>query len=157
MEFGHENGNFSWDASIVLSPGGVNYNKVSQAYANPAGRTLEFDVIWTAADLNSSPFTFANLSFSLQDDNAFRQVDSLAQITTPQDSVIHVALPLDSGNLAGGIGGSGFYRLTYALNTDFTFPSTSSVRVDNLFITPEPGTFLLAGLSGGLLLVRRRK
>lgn len=163
MAFGHDAGGFSWDASLVFGVGGHPiYGLLSDLANDPAGETIEFDLTYQANDLPTFQ-TFANLSFSLQSDNGFKQVDGLAQIDAAADQTIHVSIPLDGPTAGGDISGfaadSSFYRLTIALNTDGSLVGgTSTVYLDNFVITPEPTSLALVSLAaGGLALVRRRR
>lgn len=163
MAFGHSSGGFSWDSSLVFGVGGHPiYGLLSSLANDSVGETIEFDVTYQANDLPTFQ-TFANLSFSLQSDNGFKQVDGLAEINTAVDQTIHVSIPLDGPTTGGDISGfaadSSFYRLTFALNTDGSLlGGPSTVYVDNFMITPEPTSLALLGLaSSGLLLSRRRR
>ncbi|MEM8947303.1 MAG: PEP-CTERM sorting domain-containing protein [Planctomycetota bacterium] len=163
LSFGHSGGDFSWDASLVFGAGEHPiYGLLSDVANNPTDQKITFDVTYLANDLPTFS-TFANLSFSLQSDNGFKQVDGVAEINTAADQTLSVSIPLDGPTAGGDISGfasnSSFYRLTIALNTDANLlGGPSTVYIDNLTITPEPTTIVLVGMaSSGLLLVRRRK
>ena len=165
MAFGHDGGNFSWDSSLVFGVGEHPlYGLLSDLGNDATGQTINFDVTYVANDLPTFS-TFANLSFSLQSDNGFKQVDGIAEINElPNGEItIPVSLPLDGPTAGGDISGfaadSSFYRLTIALNTDGSLAGgTSTVYVDNITITPEPSSLLMAALACSVLgTVRRRQ
>lgn len=163
LSFGHLNGGFSWDPSFVIGtePADPVYQALSNAGANPAGKTIDFDITFIINDLQSYQ-NFANVTFSLQSDAGFKQVNNVAEIPGgASDTTISVSLPLDMATTGGDISGitpnSSFYRLTFALNTDSSSGLPDTAYVDNIRIVPEPASALLMSLAALTVAGRRRR
>jgi hypothetical protein len=167
---------FSWNTKAEGNS--TNLNALYQGFNNvstlPENQVfIEFDVIYHHADIPDNG-NFMNMSVYINNDNGFRQVDSLAlddgaHIQGNIDQTIHVAIPISS---FGGFGdkiptNANFYQLGWSMNGDWGAGNgtagdgigDASVYYDHVQITavPEPATMGLAALGLGAMAFRRRR